>query len=110
MLMNAARRQRSPRDDTYPPSHYRRPTKIHSALLGELLADIGRDKFTGRQLEIFKTNDEGLNGDVPLYMAGKSALLHRFCVSIVGTREASAEGKARAARLAKELVAQGVVV
>ncbi|WP_199728734.1 DNA-processing protein DprA [Corallococcus sp. CA053C] len=45
-----------------------------------------------------------------LYYAGDLSLLTRPCVSIVGTRQVSPAGAARARRLAKELVAADVVV
>lgn len=45
-----------------------------------------------------------------MYCAGDVSLVKRPCVAIVGTRDVSALGAARARRLAKELVAQGVVV
>jgi DNA processing protein len=45
-----------------------------------------------------------------LYAAGDLRLLARPCVAVVGSREASTEGRTMAWQLASELVAQGVVV
>ncbi|MGX9980288.1 DNA-processing protein DprA [Methylobacterium fujisawaense] len=45
-----------------------------------------------------------------VYYAGNIELLRNKAVSIVGTREVSEEGARRAARLARELTAAGVVV
>ncbi|MBI2397122.1 MAG: DNA-processing protein DprA [Xanthomonadales bacterium] len=45
-----------------------------------------------------------------VYVAGDLALLERPCVSVIGTRNVSPEGAARARRVAKELSAHGVVV
>jgi DNA processing protein len=45
-----------------------------------------------------------------LYAAGDLKLLARPCVAVVGSREASTEGRRTAWQLASELVAQGVVV
>jgi DNA protecting protein DprA len=45
-----------------------------------------------------------------VYYAGNLALLERPSISIVGTRNVSDDGAARARRLARELVAAGVVV
>jgi DNA processing protein len=45
-----------------------------------------------------------------LYYAGDLSLVKRKCVAIVGSRKVSAEGAARARRLARELAAAGVVV
>jgi DNA processing protein len=45
-----------------------------------------------------------------IFSAGDPALLSRPCVSIVGTRDATPEGRARASRLTRELVERGVVI
>lgn len=51
-----------------------------------------------------------LNPGMELYYAGDLGLLRRPCVAVVGTRDVSAGGAARARRLARELVGAGVVV
>ena len=45
-----------------------------------------------------------------IYYAGELSLLKQSCVSIVGTRQATTHGGARARRLARELVNAGIVV
>ncbi len=45
-----------------------------------------------------------------VYCVGDLSLLQRPCVALVGTRAVSSEGAARTRRLARELVAAGVVV
>lgn len=45
-----------------------------------------------------------------VWMAGRQEVLRAPCVAIVGTRRPSARGAARARRLARELVAEGVTV
>lgn len=50
------------------------------------------------------------NGAPNLFLAGDSTLLRSPCVAIVGTRQVSREGAARARRLAREVVGNGVVV
>lgn len=75
-----------------------------------MLAETGRGKLSERQLEFFRTKDEGQAEDVELFYAGDVGLLARPCVSIVGTREATPEGQSRASRLARELVAANVVI
>jgi DNA processing protein len=53
----------------------------------------------------------GLSLKVPyLYLAGDQQLLDRPAVAIVGSRKASEDGRRRAAKLAKALVAKGIVV
>ena len=46
----------------------------------------------------------------PLFFAGDRSLLELPCVAVVGSRDATDFGKLRARRLARELVAAGVVV
>lgn len=48
--------------------------------------------------------------DVPIYTSGALEILKGKIVAIVGSRAASYDGQRRAARLAKELTAAGVVV
>ncbi len=52
----------------------------------------------------------GRSEDVELFFAGDIGLLSQRCVSIVGTREASRDGVARASRLARELVQAGITI
>lgn len=47
---------------------------------------------------------------LPLYWAGDSTLLQRRSVAIIGSRQATKEGLARARKLARQLVEAGVVV
>jgi len=88
---------------------YRAPTNAKTIWLRDALAQTGRGKLSERQLEFFR-KDEGQAEDVELFCAGDLGLLSRPCVSIVGTREATFDGQARASRLAKELVTAGVVI
>jgi DNA processing protein len=47
---------------------------------------------------------------MPLYCAGDRTLIQRSCVAVVGAREPTSTGAARARRLARELVQAGMVV
>jgi hypothetical protein len=51
-----------------------------------------------------------LESDERLWCVGNISLLKRKCVAIVGTRQPTENGRARARRLARELVAYDVVV
>jgi len=51
-----------------------------------------------------------MNGDRTVWYAGDPGLLQRPCVAVVGTRQATSEGRARARRLGRELVERGIVV
>jgi DNA processing protein len=98
MVAIAPNRRQSPR--------YRSPSRVEAIRLQELLAKTGRDALEDRQLDFL-----GSEGSlVRVYYAGNLALLDRPSVSIVGTREVSDDGADRARRLARELVAAGVVV
>src|SRR5260370_42042180 len=51
-----------------------------------------------------------LQPDSRLWCVGDTSLLRKRCVAIVGTREVSDDGAGRSRRLARELVASGVVI
>jgi DNA protecting protein DprA len=79
---------------------------VHITTLNELLhADIpaaaGEEQF-----RLFESNDRALR----LYCAGDRALVRTRSVAIVGTREPSQTGAARARRLARELAERGLVI
>ena len=61
------------------------------------------------QWNLFKSDGQAADERVVWY-AGDAALLERPCVAVVGTREASSEGRAQARRLGRELAEHGVVV
>lgn len=48
--------------------------------------------------------------DEVIYCAGDVSLVKRKCIAIVGSRKASAEGRARARKIARQLVDRGIVV
>jgi DNA protecting protein DprA len=108
MLMTPARRRPVPgqvRQRGYTP-----PERSHTVWLRQLLHSVNRGTLTARQLDIFRPDDAAQPDDLKLFWAGDLDLLSRPCVSIVGTREATQEGRARANQLAHELVRRGVVI
>jgi DNA processing protein len=88
---------------------YIAPTQIESVSLQALLRSAERGSMSPRQLEIFKTGAKEPD-DLKLFYSGDIGLASRPCVSIVGTREATPDGRARASRLSCELVRGGVVI
>lgn len=84
---------------------YRPPEEVHEATLGELLEGV-RPIPADQQKRLGFEEGRGPR----VWYAGDAELLCRPCVAIVGTREVSDEGAARARRLAKELSAAGAVV
>src|SRR5262245_37317821 len=109
MLMNAKRSRSSASAIGH--SRYVAPDRFAAVPLQELLHSTGRDQLTPRQFELLAL-DAGSEreADVEVFFAGDIDLLSRRCISIVGTREASRDGLARAGRLARELVQAGIVV
>jgi DNA processing protein len=87
-----------PRANRYisPPSEL-----VRIATLSDLISGIRG--ITPEQQTRFQSDDR-------LWCVGDTSLLHRKCVAIVGTRNVSADGAGRSRRLARELVAAGIVV
>lgn len=89
-------------EDSYSP-----PIRVVTLTLGDLIAGsrvIPNDQ-RGR-LGFDELEPQGAK----LWCSGNLALVHKRCVSIVGTRNVSPAGAKRAKRLARELVEAGIVV
>jgi DNA processing protein len=82
---------------------YARPTTelVHVSTLDNLIR--GTRTITPEQQTRFQS-------DSRLWCVGDVSLLRRKCVAIVGTRQVSPEGAARARRLARELAMKDVVI
>jgi DNA protecting protein DprA len=87
---------------------YTPPTDCRVLSLSQVLEVSGRGALADKQLELLGGNHT--TKDVPIYAAGDDSLLLLPGVSIVGTRDVSEEGAARARRLARELSQAGVVI
>jgi len=59
---------------------------------------------------VVPSQQERLESKDELWCVGDTSLVAQKCVAIVGTREVSADGRARSRRLARELALAGVVV
>jgi DNA processing protein len=110
--MTAALKQRAdfagimPRRTRYIP-----PTDVHAVTLKELLAATGRGALEEKQFDMLRgSGGAGGKDDIRVFYSGDISLLSRHCVSIVGTRDVSADGQTRTARLARELAQAGIVV
>jgi DNA processing protein len=97
-----AREPRKVKADTYVP-----PTAVTTTTIGELIQGIR--EIPEQHQARFGITPEGGSG-VKVWMAGDASLVRLPCVAIVGSRDVSAEGAARARRLARELAAAEVVV
>jgi DNA processing protein len=74
---------------------------VHISTLEKLIAGI-RNVVPDQQARLHAVEQ--------LWCVGNLSLLSKKCVAIVGTRDVSFEGAARSRRLARELVAAGVVI
>ncbi len=92
------------------PRYMAPPQSIRTVVtLDSLVSDI-RQIPAKQQERLWVGAKDHHNGAPNLFLAGDSTLLRRPCVAIVGTRQVSREGAARARRLAREVVGNGVVV
>jgi DNA processing protein len=87
-----------------PPS----PEDIRVLSLGAIVIGSGREALAENQLDLLRSG--GKCQDVPIFAVGDVSLVNMPSVSIVGTRDVSDEGAARARRLARELCHAGVVI
>lgn len=97
-----ARESRKAQADVYVP-----PSAVTTTTIGELIRGI-REIPEQHQARFGITPEGGAGAKI--WMAGDASLVRLPCVAIVGSRNVSAEGAARARRLARELAAAGVVV
>jgi hypothetical protein len=101
-LMARATQRQKPVSPVTKAPRYAAPDETASIPLAEALRRYGRSALDRRQTNFLK--------DGAIFYAGDLGVLEAPAVSIVGTREVSAEGRLRAEKLARELVAGGMVV
>lgn len=87
-------------------TRYQAPSTSESIKLSALLSFIGRP-LGGDQESLFR---DQADADMDIFYAGDLSLLKRRCVSVIGARDVSAEGAARARKVARGLAEAGVVV
>ncbi len=87
---------------------YLPPSQTSQRPLDELVRWSGRSDIDDARLDLLRR--AGGDGDVQVYFAGDITLLKRPCVSVVGTREVTEDGRRRALRLGRELTSFGIVV
>jgi DNA processing protein len=104
MLMTPTRSANPAHRTTYTP-----PPEVQSARLRDVLQAAKRvAEWDSNQVNLLMS--AGLDPAMTLFSAGDPVLLSWPCVSIVGSRDATPEGCARASRLARELAERGVVI
>lgn len=89
-------------------ARYVAPSSVQTRQLRELVAWSGRGTLEDAQLTLLAGRRE--HPDIDLFLSGDVELLRRPCVSVVGTREVSEDGRLRARRLARELAEHEVVI
>ena len=89
---------------------YEPPRELLEITVSKLLAGTTREAMTAPQLELLASVTTTNGFEPHLFVAGNIDLLKGRCVSIIGARDATPLGRARARRLARELSAFGVVV
>ena len=82
------------------------PSNSQTIRLNELLAYSGRS-VEGQQKSLFKGQADA---DMDVFYAGDLSFLKRTCVSVIGARDVSEKGAARARNVARGLVDNGFVV
>jgi len=93
----------APRRPRYSP-----PERAEAVSFRDLLADIGRPGLSAKQLTLLSDKPEP--ADPMIFYAGDLGILRRPAVAIVGARDVSEHGAARARKLAKQIAAAGVTV
>jgi DNA processing protein len=96
-----------PLDVDMPTAKYLPPSTVRTIELRDILAQRGGDPVQPAQLDFLQA---GPAKSFPVFCAGEISALNAPAVAIVGTRNVSAQGAARARRLAKELAQNGVAV
>jgi DNA processing protein len=89
---------------------YQAPTKQQTIELSELLARVKRPDIDSKQLDILRRGQTTTARDVNIYFAGDLDILNAPCVSIVGTRDVSDEGRERARWVSGLLAEAGVTI
>lgn len=87
-------------------ARYEAPPNSKSIKLSTLLASIDRP-LSGDQGSLFR---DQADADMDVFYAGDLSLLERRCVSVIGARDVSLEGAARARKVSRGLAEAGVVV
>jgi DNA processing protein len=94
------------------PSRYALPDRdnVRETSLDALLTGTRRAPKEDAQRKLLGLDEPDTRATKRVWCAGDTGLLQRASVAVVGTRNVSAAGAARARRLARELAQQGVLV
>lgn len=85
---------------------YRPPSSVQDVDLNELLM-FAKRPVPDAQNDLFRKAGEA---EPVIHLAGNADLLLKPCVSVIGARDVSEDGLARASRIAREMARAGIVV
>ena len=86
---------------------YQRPSNVLSMSLADMLDEIGRPNLEDDQLPFLGA---GKGAPVDLFFSGNITVLKGPAIAVVGARDVSEAGAARARKLSRDLAAAGVTV
>lgn len=110
-VMNVMTFQRSAVAGKSRNSRYTPPTEIKTASLSQVLSQTGRGALEAKQFSFLTgAGSDAARDPGNFFYSGDLRLLAGPAIAIVGTRQVSKEGAARARRLARELSEAGVLV
>lgn len=88
---------------------YTPPSEVRTSTLAELLGD-ARAVRSDQQHRLRLVGADEADKPIRVFYAGDPTLVRRPCVAVVGSRKSSNDGLRRAARVARELAREGVVI
>lgn len=94
-----------------PTDAYEPPAEWRIESVSGLLAGTVRGSFEAKQIDWINSVTKGATGEAgSVFVAGDTSLLQRPCIAIIGARKATPAGAQRARQLARQLVAQDIVI
>lgn len=88
---------------------YAPPSDVTKIAFGYLLEDLSLPRLESKQLSLIAGGAK-TTSDFPIWYSGDIDILKRPAVSVVGAREVTADGAARARRIARQLAEGGVTI
>ena len=89
---------------------YCAPEEWSTETISTLLSETARGKFERKQTDWINAVTGGGDSGGRVFLAGDRTLLQRPCIAVIGARKATDAGERRAGQLARQLVANGVVI
>lgn len=90
-------------------SRYTPPSDVQQVTFEHLIDELGLPKLESNQLSLIAGGQRS-SADFPIWLAGNIDVLRYPSVSVVGAREVSEDGAARARKISRQLTEAGVTV